>query len=151
VERMIDGDAGLRALGGVNDMRELRKRAAEGNARAGLAIRVFCRSVVKAIAGFIALDGADAIVFTGGIGEHDAATRGEIASNLRGLGVELDAAANQMEHKAAGQSAGQTVRNISDEDSAVAVYVAPAEEDRMIARHVARICRAAPRSEGKAS
>jgi acetate kinase len=151
VERMIDGDAGLKALGGVNDMRELRKRASAGNARAGLAIRVFCRSVVKAIAGFIALDGADAIVFTGGIGEHDAATRGEIASNLRGLGVELDAAANQMEHKAAGQSAGQTVRNISDEDSAVAVYVAPAEEDRMIARHVARICRAAPRSEGKAS
>ena len=149
VERMIDGDAGLKALGGVNDMRELRKRAVEGNARAGLAIRVFCRSVVKAIAGFIALDGADAIVFTGGIGEHDAATRGEIASNLRGLGVELDAAANQMEHKAAGQSAGQTVRNISDEDSAVAVYVAPAEEDRMIARHVASMCHTAQKNEAR--
>jgi acetate kinase len=147
VERMIDGDAGLKALGGVNDMRELRKRAAEGNARAGLAIRVFCRSVVKAIAGFVALDGADAIVFTGGIGEHDAATRGEIAGNLRGLGVELDLAANQLEHKATGQS----VRKISDEDSAVAVYVAPAEEDRMIARHVARMCRAAPGIEGKST
>jgi acetate kinase len=142
VERMIDGDAGLRALGGVNDMRELRKRAAEGNARAGLAIRVFCRSVVKAIAGFIALHGADAIVFTGGIGEHDAATRGEIASHLRGLGVELDDAANRLER----QSRSQTVRKISDEDSAVAVYVVPAEEDRMIARHVARICRAAGQS-----
>ena len=45
---------------------------------------------MKAIAGFIALDGPEAIVFTGGIGEHDAATRGEIAGNLRGLGVELD-------------------------------------------------------------
>ena len=101
VERMIDGDAGLKALGGVNDMRELRRRAAAGNARARLAIRVFCRSVVKAIAGFIALHGADAIVFTGGIGEHDAASRGEIAGALRGLGVELDGAANQMEHKAA--------------------------------------------------
>jgi acetate kinase len=147
---MIDGDAGLRALGGVNDMRELRKRAAEGNARAGLAIRVFCRSVVKAIAGFIALDGADAIVFTGGIGEHDAATRGEIAGHLRGLGVELDAAANRLGHKAKWQSgsqiASQSVRKISDEDSAVAVYVVPAEEDRMIARHVARMCRAAGQS-----
>jgi acetate kinase len=142
VERMIDGDAGLKALGGVNDMRELRKRAAEGNARAGLAIRVFCRSVVKAMAGFIALDGADAIVFTGGIGEHDAASRGEIAGALNGLGVELDLAANQLEYKATGQS----VRKISDEDSAVAVYIVPAEEDRMIARHVAQMCRATPKA-----
>jgi acetate kinase len=142
VERMIDGDAGLRALGGVNDMRELRRRAAAGNERTGLAIRVFCRTVVKAIAGFIALDGADAIVFTGGIGEHDAATRGAIAGGLNGLGVELDLAANQLEQKAAGQS----VRKISDEDSPVAVYVAPAEEDRMIARHVARMCQASGQS-----
>ena len=131
VERMIDGDAGLKALGGVNDMRELRKRAAEGNARAGLAFRVFCRSVVKAMAGFIALDGADAIVFTGGI-----------AGALNGLGVELDLAANQLEYKATGQS----VRKISDEDSAVAVYIVPAEEDRMIARHVAQMCRATPKA-----
>ena len=147
VERMIDGDAGLKALGGVNDMRELRKRAAAGNERTRLAIRVFCRTVVKAIAGFIALDGADAIVFTGGIGEHDAATRGAIAGGLNGLGVELDRVANQMEQKAAGQS----VRKISDEDSPIAVYVVPAEEDRMIARHVARMCHAAENSEGKST
>jgi len=145
VEKMLDGDAGLKALGGVNDMRELRKRASEGNARAGLAIRVFCRSVVKAIAGFVALHGADALVFTGGIGEHDAATRAEIAGGLRGLGVELEDAANRMESAAAGGA----VRKISDEDSKVAVYVVPAEEDRMIARHVAQMCRAAQRSEGK--
>ena len=142
VERMIDGDAGLKALGGVNDMRELRKRVAEGNTRAGLAIRVFCRTVVKAIAGFIALHGADAIVFTGGIGEGDAASRSEIACALSGLGVELDSAANQLEHKATGQS----VRKISDEDSPIAVYIVPAEEDRMIAQHVARMCRASAKN-----
>ena len=155
VERMIDGDAGLRALGGVNDMRELRRRAAEGNARARLAIRVFCRTVVKAIAGFIALHGADAIVFTGGIGEGDAASRGEIAGALRGLGVELDPAANKMEQKASGQSvdspARQSVRKISDEDSPTAVYVVPAEEDRMIARHVARMCHTAAGGEAQIS
>jgi acetate kinase len=144
VERMLDGDAGLKALGGVNDMRELRKRAADGNARAGLAIRVFCRSVVKTIAGFVALHGADALVFTGGIGEHDAATRGEIAGGLRGLGVELEDAANRMESAAAGGA----VRKISDEDSKVAVYVGPAEEDRMIAQHVAEMCREAQIGEG---
>ena len=147
VERMIDGDAGLRALGGVNDMRELRKRAAEGNARASLAIRVFCRSVVKAIAGFIALYGVDAIVFTGGIGEHDAASRGEIAGALSGLGVELDFAANQLQQK----TVGQAVRKISDEDSPVAVYVAPAQEDRMIAQHVAEMCHTAQRNEAWSS
>jgi acetate kinase len=147
VEKMIDGDAGLKALGGVNDMRELRKRATQGDARTRLAIRVFCRSVVKAIAGFIALDGADAIVFTGGIGEHDAATRAEIAGGLRGLGVEMDLAANEL-----GQTAtGQRVRRISDEDSPVAVYVAPAQEDRMIARHVAQMCRVSPSGAGKTS
>jgi acetate kinase len=107
--------------------------------------------VVKAIAGFIALDGADAIVFTGGIGEHDAATRAEIAGNLRELGVDLDLAANQLEHKATGRIAGQTVRKISDEDSDIAVYIVPAEEDRMIARHVARMCRESPGSEGKST
>jgi len=152
VERMIDGDAGLRALGGVNDMRELRKRAAKGNARAQLAIRVFCRSVVKAIAGFIALYGADSIVFTGGIGEHDAATRVEIIGGLRGLGVKLDLAANQLEQKAmspnvskpVGQISDHSVRKISDEDSPIAVYVVPAEEDQMIARHVAQLCLTAP-------
>jgi acetate kinase len=143
VERMIDGDAGLKALGGVNDMRELRKRAAEGNARAGLAIRVFTRGVVKAIAGFIALHGADALVFTGGIGEHDAATRGEIAGGLSGLGVELDLAANELPEKG--------LRKISDEDSPIAVYVAPAEEDRMIARHVAQMCHTAQIGEGRSS
>lgn len=164
VERMLDGDAGLKALGGVNDMRELRKLAAVGNPRAGLAIRVFCRSVVKAIAGFIALHGADAIVFTGGIGEHDAATRSEIAGNLRGLGVELDLAANQLQQKASGpnvskpvgQSAGQSVRKISDHDSPIhdspiAVYLVPAEEDRMIAHHVAQMCRTAQRNEAGSS
>ena len=81
-------------------------------------------------------------MFTGGIGEHDAASRSEIAGGLHGLGVELDLAANQLEQKAAGQS----VRKISDEDSPIAVYVVPAEEDRMIARHVAQMCRAAGQS-----
>jgi len=136
VERMLDGDAGLKALGGVNDMLELRKSAAQGNQRTQLAIRVFCRSVVKAIAGFIALYGADAIVFTGGIGEHDAASRWEIAGSLRGLGAELESAANELPAKG--------LRKISEEDSPIAQYVVPAEEDLMIARHVAEICHKSP-------
>jgi acetate kinase len=140
VEKMLNHDAGLKALGGVNDMRELRQQSAAGDEAAGLAIRVFCRSVARAIAGMIALYGAEAIVFTGGIGEHDVDSRAEIAAALMGLGVALDAEANRLKHKDGGQFEVQTVRRISGENSAVTVYVVPAEEDLMIARHVARMC-----------
>lgn len=142
VEKMLNHEAGLMALGGINDMRELRARAAAGDEQARLAIRVFCRSVAKAIAGFIGLYGADAIVFTGGIGEHDADSRAEIAGALAGLGVALDADANRLQTKDPGQFEAETVHRISGESSAIAVYVAPAEEDLMIARYVARMCQA---------
>jgi acetate kinase len=137
VERMIDGDAGLKALGGVNDMRELRKRATAGDARAGLAIRVFCRTLVKTVAGLAALHNPTAVVFTGGIGEHDALTRRAIAVGLWAFGAEMEHTANELPAKG--------LRKISDEDSDIALYVVPAEEDWMIARHVARICRESPK------
>jgi acetate kinase len=148
VEDMLNRHSGIKVLGGVNDMRELRKRAAAGDRDARLAITIFCHSVEKALAGFIALYGADAMVFTGGIGEHDAASRGEIAGGLSGLGVELDFAANQLEQK---EPSGATVRKISDEDSRSAVYVAPAQEDLMIARHVAEMCHASLPVGGESS
>ena len=145
VETMLNHEAGLKALGGANDMRELRRRSASGDKQARLAIRIFCRSVVKAIAGMVALYGADAIVFTGGIGEHDAESRAEIAGGLAGLGVEIDLTANRLPQEL-GAEDGQNVRKISDEDSPVTVYVVPAEEDLMIARHVARMCGVSPPS-----
>jgi acetate kinase len=145
VEEMLNRHSGMKVLGGVNDMRELRRREAAGDAQARLAIRIFVNSVVKAMAGFVALHGADALVFTGGIGEHDAASRAEIAGGLAGLGVELDPAANEIEQVESGQS-GERVRKISDEDSPVAVYVAPAQEDLMIARHVAEMCQESPQA-----
>jgi len=138
VEAMLNHYAGLKALGGVNDMRELRK-SAEHDANAALAIRIFCRSVAKAIAGYIALHGADAIVFTGGIGQHDPESRSEIAASVSGLGVDLDSDANQ-------QATGQFVHKISAPDSQIGLYVAPAQEDLMIARHVLRMYRRSPRA-----
>jgi acetate kinase len=79
---------------------------------------------------------ADALVFTGGIGEHDPLSRGEIAAALCGLGFEMDRAANEADAKC--------LRRISAQNSQIAVYVVPAEEDLMIARHVARMCRESP-------
>jgi acetate kinase len=144
VEKMLNHDAGLKALGGINDMRELRLRAAQGHEQARLAIRVFCRSVVKAIAGFVALYGADALVFTGGIGEHDADSRAEIGSGLAAFGVKIDVEANALKPFEADLTQEEVmrskVRKISDGTSAIAVYVIPAQEDLMIARHVAHMC-----------
>lgn len=130
VERMLNHDAGIKALFGVNDMRKLRE-ASKQDKRARLAVDIFCASVRRAIGGMIAVHGADAIVFTGGIGEHDAATRWALGSSLYADQPEMEPAAN--EAKAAG------MRKISAEESNIAVYVVPAEEDLMIAVHVARM------------
>jgi acetate kinase len=142
VEAMLNHDSGLKALGGVNDMRALRE--AEGHdARARLAMTIFTHSLVKTIAGLAAVHRPSAVVFTGGIGEHDADTRSAVAEGLWAFGAAMDAAANELP--------GSGLRKIGKEDSAIAMYVAPAEEDRMIARHVARMCKASLRDKDPAA
>jgi acetate kinase len=118
------------ALSGLpNDMRAVRKAAAAGNKDANLAIEIFTRSVRKAIGAYVwVLGGLDALVFTGGIGEHDVQSRAEILQGLESCGVVLDATAN-----AAG---GDALRRVSAPDSKLAVWVVTAQEDRMIAAHV---------------
>jgi acetate kinase len=133
VETMLNHEAGTVALSGMpNDMKAVRKAASDGDQAAVLALKVFTRSVRKAIGSYAwLLGGVDAIVLTGGIGEHDAMSRAEILGGLEGLGVSLDAAAN--EASAAG------VRCVTRAEAEIAVWVVPAEEDLMIARHVVRL------------
>jgi acetate kinase len=134
VETLLNHKAGLAALSGQpNDMQEIRKAARQGSADARLALDVFTRSVRKAIGAFAWLmGGLDAVVFTGGIGEHDVQSRAEI---LRGLGddcgVVLDTEANK--------AGGDKLRRVSSPDSRVAVWVVTAQEDRTIAMHVSRM------------
>jgi acetate kinase len=130
VETIVNHQAGMVALSGQpNDMRATRKAAEAGSADAGLALQVFTRSVRKAIGAFAWLmGGLDAVVFTGGIGEHDAKSRGEILSGLESSGVVLDTAANE--------ARGDELRRVSSADSQVVVWVVTAQEDRMIAVHV---------------
>ncbi|MEA2262892.1 MAG: hypothetical protein QOJ51_5717 [Acidobacteriaceae bacterium] len=130
VESMLNHQAGMVALSGLpNDMRAVRKAAAAGNTDAKLAIEVFCRSVKKAIGAYAwLLGGLDALVFTGGIGEHDVQSRAEILRELESCGIVLDAAANQ--------AGGDELRRVSAPNSGVAVWVVTAQEDRMIAVHV---------------
>jgi acetate kinase len=106
-----------------------------GDVRARLAVEVFVRSVRKVVGGYAWLmGGLDAIAFTGGIGEHDAASRREILSGLDGLGVVVNSAANS--------ATGKALRRIDASESKAVIFVVQAQEDRMIALHVERMARA---------
>src|SRR5260370_21750467 len=82
LEKMLNHDAGMVALSGMpNDMKAVREAAAEGDARARVAVEIFTRSVKKAVGGFMALmGGVDAVVYAVGIGGHDARSREEVLS-----------------------------------------------------------------------
>jgi acetate kinase len=136
LEKMLNHDAGMVALSAMpNDMKAVREAAAGGNARAKLAVEIFTRSVKKAMGGFVALmGGVDALVFAGGIGEHDARSRAEILGGLEDFGISMNSERNEAE--------GDAVRRVSASDSVPMVLVVPAKEDWMIAVHVDRMMRA---------
>jgi acetate kinase len=136
LEKMLNHDAGMVALSGMpNDMKSVREAAAGGNARAKVAVEIFTRSVKKALGGFVALmGGVDAVVFAGGIGEHDARSRAEILGGLEDFGISMNSERNEAE--------GDAVRRVSASDSVPMVLVVPAKEDWMIAVHVDRMMRA---------
>jgi acetate kinase len=110
------------------DMSELLELDARGDARAALAVDVFCYRARKYIGAYAAaLGGLDAVAFGGGIGEHAAAVRRRICGGLEWLGLELDEAANA--------AAADGERLISSPTSRVAVHVIPVREEPLIARH----------------
>lgn len=113
-----------------NDMRELREAIAAGDAKARLAVDKFVWTIRKWIGGFVAeLGGLDMLVFTGGIGENDIASRAEICADLETLGIVIDAQRNNVRGEA----------TISAEESPVEVRVIPPAEDLMIVNHVLRM------------
>jgi acetate kinase len=133
VEKLLNKRSGIASLSMMpNDVKAVRKAANGGNADATLALKVFTRSIAKTIGAFCwLLGGLDAIVFTGGIGEHDPQTPAEVLAGLAELGIELDATA-------AGQ-AGDGIRQISSSRSKIDVRIVPAQEDRMISIHVRKM------------
>jgi acetate kinase len=132
VEKMLNRESGMVALSGMkNDVKAVREAAAKGDEKALLALKVFTRSTRKAIGGYAwLLGGLDAVIFTGGIGEHDAKTRHEVLDGLEGIGISMSAEAN--EARAPG------MRRV-DSGEQLPVWVVPAEEDLMIALHVERM------------
>ncbi|MEP7294932.1 MAG: acetate/propionate family kinase [Burkholderiales bacterium] len=125
LEDLVDHRSGLLGISGLSsDMRKLHEAAAS-NADARLAIRMFCQSVRKQLGAMsVVLDGLDMIVFTGGIGEHDAAVRAAICSGLASIGVGVDAA----RHHGVGSSQGHS-------EPRCQVRTLPSLEDEQIALH----------------
>jgi acetate kinase len=131
---LLNRQSGLLGLSGAsNDMRTLLDARERGDARAALAIDVFCYRLAKAILGLgAALDRVDALVFTGGIGEHAAAIRAETLAQLAILGPVIDPARN------ATHGAGAGGRITADGSRLLALVIATNEE-LMIARETARV------------
>jgi acetate kinase len=131
LEAVVSKKSGLLGVSQLSsDMRDLRAAIAHGNVKAQLAVEMFTWTIAKWIGGYVAeLGGLDMLVFTGGIGENDSATRAEVCAGLGALGITLDAVRNNTH--------GSTV--ISAEDSAVIVRVIPPAEDLMIVNHVVRL------------
>ncbi|HEV2860297.1 MAG TPA: acetate kinase [Pyrinomonadaceae bacterium] len=137
VDSILNKQAGLLGISGLtNDMRELLDEAREsGDRRARLAIEIFCYRARKYVGAYLAaLGGADALVFTGGVGENSAEVRARICEGLAWMGVHLDASLNE---KMTGRREGV----ISREDSRLAVYVIPTDEELLIARDTVRCVR----------
>ncbi|HEY0006490.1 MAG TPA: acetate kinase [Pyrinomonadaceae bacterium] len=137
VETLLNKQSGLIGISGLtNDMRELLDEAHENDdRRARLAIEIFCYRARKYIGAYLAaMGGADAVVFTGGIGENSAEIRARICDGLEWLGLSLDEGRNAWH-------TGGREGVISSEDSRLAAYVIPTDEELLIARDTVRCVR----------
>jgi acetate kinase len=133
VERQLCKEAGLKGISGVsNDMRDIQGSADQGDRRARLALEVFVASARHWIGSyFLQLNGADAIVFTAGIGENRTELREAICANLDQLGIVLDREKNRSARGA------ETV--ISAEHARVKVLIIPTNEELVVAREAKRL------------
>ncbi|MBI5214687.1 MAG: acetate kinase [Ignavibacteriae bacterium] len=141
IDTILNKQSGLLGISGLtNDMRELLAEEQEKNdRRARLAIDIFCMRVKKYIGAYLAeMGGANAIVFTGGIGENSAAVRERICNGLEWMGLSLDKERN-------GEKVNGREGEISTEDSRLKAYVIPTNEELLIARDTVRTIKDVPR------
>lgn len=134
IETLMNKHSGLLGISGLtSDMRELLAEAREENdRRSELAIEIFCYRARKYIGAYLAaMNGADAVVFTGGIGENSPEVRARICDGLQWIGIELDEELNR-------SHTGGREGLISREGSRPSVYVIPTDEELLIARDTVR-------------
>ena len=126
LEHLLQHGAGLKALAGTADMRELLGR---NDSAAELALELFCYRIQKCVGAYLAtLEGAEAIVFTGGIGEHAPEIRRSVCERFGWAGLTLDVGRNQ-----------RNDLRFSAEGSRLAAYAIPTDEEYLIARETFRL------------
>jgi acetate kinase len=135
MDRTLNYQSGILGLSGIsNDMRDIETAAEEGVESALRAEDVFCYRLKKYIGAYSAvLGGLDALVFTGGIGENSVVVRAKSTEGLEFMGIKLDEALNQKLNRQRGK--------ISAEDSQVAVFIIPTNEELVIAEDTYRCTR----------
>ncbi|MFN7930952.1 MAG: acetate kinase [Blastocatellia bacterium] len=134
VESLLNKQSGLLGISGLtHDMRDLLDEAhTNKDRRAILAIQLFCYRVQKYIGAYLAaMNGTDALIFAGGIGENSAEIRAQICAGLSWLGIRLDDERNNT-------MLGGREGIISTDDARLAVYVIPTDEELLIARDTVR-------------
>lgn len=132
LEDVLQNESGLKGICGMNDMRDIQKAAASGNAHARLALDMFahrCRHYIGAYA--FELGRLDALVFTAGIGENDALIRAACCEGLAPFGLELDPIRNRSPKDHDGE--------ISAAGTPIKIYVIPTNEELEIARQTATV------------
>jgi len=135
VDNIINKKSGLLGVSGVtSDMRDVEAGAARGDARAALALAIFCYRIKKYIGSYAAaMGGLDAVVFTGGIGENSNHVRALTCQGLEFLGLELDAEKN---------ASARSKMDLSVENARVRALLIPTNEELMIARETVDVLQA---------
>jgi acetate kinase len=139
VETLLNKQSGLLGISGLtNDMRELLGELKEhDDRRVRLAIEIFCYRARKYLGAYLAaMGGADAVVFTGGIGENSPDVRARICANMEWAGLRLDSDKNQAMVGREGI--------ISLNDSTLHAYAIPTDEELLIARDTVRVIQGVP-------
>jgi acetate kinase len=127
-ENLLNSESGLKGICGENDMRAIHRLVEADDNNAKLALEMFINRIIKYIGSYLAiLNGADAIIFSGGIGENDKIIRHAICSSLDYFGIDLDLELNSADTC--------EDRIISTEDSKIPLLVIPTDEEMAIATH----------------
>jgi len=127
VNNLLNKKSGMLGLTGFSDMRDIGKLYHQGQPEAILAYQLYAYRIKKYIGSFAAaMNGLDAIVFTGGVGENDQLTRSLVCEKMDFLGIQLDSEKNNLPNSG--------LREIQSDNSAVKVLVIPTNEELEIAR-----------------
>ena len=132
IDKMMNKKSGMLGVTGkTSDNQEISKLSAAGDERSQLVEKMYVHQMVKLVGGYIAsMGGADAIVFTGGIGENSGDYRARVCEKLAYLGIKIDAEKNKVR--------GEEI-DIATPDSKIRVYVIPTNEELVIARDTLEI------------